>query len=72
MKTHDDLEREYRRFRGWNPEPGETSRISLELPRTLVQRLNRQARLMDVARRHLIEAAVVGLLDALEKEDVAP
>jgi metal-responsive CopG/Arc/MetJ family transcriptional regulator len=65
----DEMTAEYRRSRGWSPDPGETSRISCVLPRELVRRLNRQARLVGAQRQQLIEAAVEGLLRDLEAID---
>lgn len=65
----DDLAAEYRRSRGWPAEPGPTSRISVELPRSLVRRLNRQARLMETPRRQIIEAAIEGLVREFEEID---
>lgn len=68
-EARDPLLVDYRRSRGWNPEPGPKSRISLELPRDLVARLNRQARSTGIARHSIIETAVIGLLAEWEQID---
>ena len=60
---------EYRRSRGWATDPGPTSRVSCELPRDLVRRLNRQARLSGIPRRMLLESAVLGLVNEFEQID---
>lgn len=49
--------------------PPTTSRISLELPTSLVQRLEDQAEMIGVGRGYLIETAVLGLLRDFEQID---
>lgn len=69
ITTSDELTARYRESRGWTTEPGPTSRISCEMPRDLVQRLNRQARLSGVPRAAIIAAAVEGLVSEFEQID---
>lgn len=73
-----ELTAAYRRSRGWDPEPGTRTRISCELPRDLVARLNHQARLLEAdagsdgrtaSRAFLIETAIMGLLASFEAID---
>lgn len=64
-----DMTAEYRRSRGWDPDPGPTSRISVPLNRDLVRRLNRQARLSGIPRADIIAAAVEGLVREWEAID---
>jgi hypothetical protein len=65
----DSLLTEYRKARRWNPDPGPTSRISVELPRPIVARLNKQARSSGISRRLIIETAVLALLSEWEQID---
>lgn len=49
--------------------PSTKSRISLELPTSLVERLEAQAEMTGVGRGYLIETAVLGLLREFEAID---
>ena len=69
MPDVDQMTADYRRSRGWSADPGPTTRISVELPRELVQRLNRQARLMETPRQQIIEAAILGMVREFEDID---
>lgn len=48
----------------------ETSRISLELPVPLLDRIDRQVEYTSLPRQHLLEVAIVGLVREFERIDV--